>query len=434
MQQWTEEQMKSLIDDALKASSAGAAAVRIRRVDEGATRYANSEITQNVVHGDVTCEIEAAFDNKVGRCETNRLDRQSIAACVQRAEAIARVAPPDPEHMPPVAPSIVADTNAWFPATADYTPSDRACAIGRAVGVAERETMSGAGVFRTRGAATAFGNSAGHATYHEATDAAATFSATSPSSVGWAEGRSRDVAELSVERVAARAIEKAREGRSPRDIEPGRYEVILEPAALGELLFYFFWYQMDAKATDEGRTFLTAKRGRALAAPLVNLYSDPTQRGCATRPFDADGMPLHRVDWFKEGVLENLMYSRYWADHQHTHPTGQPTNLIMQGGQATLDEMIASTHRGLLITRFWYIRAVEPMRDLFTGMTRDGTFLIENGRLSGPVVNLRFNESPIRLLENIELLGEQRLTGEFLWMLMPFAKAKEFTFTSTTKF
>jgi len=426
--------LKNAVEAALELSTAHDKVARVVAAREGATRYANSAITQNVARADAELFVQVAYDSQVGRAATNRLDRGSIAACVARAEAMARVAPPDPEYMPPVRQAPITWADSAFPATAAHTPADRAEAIRRAVGVAAREGMSGAGVFNTRGSAAVVGNSAGHMVYYPSTDAYMTCSATAADSVGWAMGRVHDIGQLDAEAVARRAVEKARAGRHPRDLPPGRYDVILEPAAVAELLFYHFFHEMDAKATDEGRTFLTGKKGTRIAAPAVTVFSDPALPACPSRPFTDEGLPLHRVDWIRGGVLENLMYSRYWAKRQGVRPTGTPSNLVLAGGESAVEDLIRATRRGLLVTRFWYIRAVEPMRDLFTGMTRDGTFLVENGEVVGPVKNLRFNESVVRLLEHVERLGPQKVAGEYMWMLMPYLQAREFNFTSATRF
>jgi len=434
MDDWNKNRANEIVERALNASRADATIVRVRHVREGATRYANSEITQNVVHGDAALEVEAAFGAQVGRTATNRLDHDSLAACVERAEAIARVTPPDPEYMPPVEPSACPEVAISHPATAAFSPTDRAEAIRQSVALAEREGMTGAGVFSTHVLSTTVANSAGLFVHNEESDAFITFSATSSDNVGWAQGRVRDLRALDLAAIARRAIEKARAGRSPRDLSPGRYDVVLEPAALSELLAFFFVYQMDAKATDEGRTFLSGKRGFRIAASNINIFSDPTAAVCPSRPFTDEGMTLHRVDWLRNGVLKDLVTSRFWAKKHNLTPTGIPTNVVMEGGETSDEEMIRTTDRGLLVTRFWYVRAVEPMRDLYTGMTRDGTFLIEGGEIVGPVKNFRFNESAVHLLENIDLLGRQEIAGPWPWAAIPSVKARDFNFTSSTRF
>ena len=432
--EWDMGEMTAVVEHALETSRGTATVVRVRRRQEGATRFSGSEITQNVATSDATVDVEVAFDASVGAGSANQLDAQSVVACVRRAEAIARVAPPDPEYMPPVEPAPIPEVETWHDATAAFSPIQRAEAIRRAIAIAQAEGMAGAGILATRAEAMVVGNSAGHLAENQSTQATVTFSATSPDSVGWAQGRTHDVTALDVEAVARRAVDKARAGHSPRDVEAGRYEVILEPAATAELLAFFFWYQMDAKAADEGRTFLAGKKGSSIAAPKVTLFSDPTFAHAPTCPFTDEGLPMRRVDWIRRGVLENLSYSRYWAARQGVAPTGRPRNMILEGGPTSVEAMVRATKKGLLVTRFWYVRVVEPMRDLFTGMTRDGTFLIRDGEIVGPVRNLRFNESAVRLLRHVELLGEQELVGEWDAAYIPYLKARDFSFTSTTRF
>jgi predicted Zn-dependent protease len=337
--------------------------------------------------------------------------------------------------MPPVEPAATPDLDLWNDSTRNASPADRAEAVQRIVAVADREGLTAAGAISTSAIAVAVGNSAGQFVHQTETLAALACSATGPDSVGWAQGASRDFESLDVDRIVARAVEKARSGRNPREAPPGRYEVILEPAAVDTFLTFFFHYQMDARATDEGRTFLTGKKGQALVSPRVHLYSDPACPDCPARPFTAEGLPLRVTDWIRDGVLSNLVYSRYWAKEKSVEPTGTPTNLILGGGDSSVEDLIRSTHRGLLVTRFWYVRAVEPVRDLFTGMTRDGTFLIENGEIAGAVRNLRFNESPVHFLSEVEALGPREIVSERgSWRLMPYVKSRDFHFTSTTRF
>jgi len=219
--------------------------------------------------------------------------------------------------------------------------------------------------------------------------------------------------------------------RHPQEVPPGDYTVVLEPAALAELLAYMVW-SMDAKAADEGRSPFTGKEGTAIAHEQVTLQSLPTHPECPSLPFFDDGMPAPDVSWIERGVLKTLVYSRFWAQKQGKPFTGFPTNLILQGGQHSLEELIAQVEDGLLITRFWYIRYVDPMQLLLTGMTRDGVYRIQDGQVSHAVKNLRFNESPLVVLQNVRLLGiPQRVEGSFL---VPSAVVDGFTFSSTTTF
>ncbi len=434
MNNWKKETIQSLIDRALKASIADNTVVNVSGFQSGATRYANSEINQNVVRGDLTLSVEATFGASSGQSSTNVLKPDAIAACVKQAEDIARLTPPDPEYMPPVEPAEIEETDAWSEGTATATPTDRAAAIARAVTLADKKGLTGAGAFETGGWLRAMGNSAGHFVYGRNTSAELTFSATSDDSVGWAQGVSRDVSALDIESIAQRGVDKALNGRAPQDLEPGRYEVILEPSAVGSLISSFIWNQLDAKASDEGRTFMSGKNGAQIAAPLIHLYSDPHEAACPARPFNDEGMPLQRLDWIRDGVVKNLMYSRFWAKKQGRTFTGYPPNIIIAGGTTTTEEMIKSTKRGLLITRFWYIRSVDRMRDLYTGTTRDGTFLVEDGAIKGPVKNLRFNDSAVGLLSRVTAVGRPQLVSNWGMSYVPVIKASEFNFTSATKF
>lgn len=434
MSNWERERLESLVEVALGASGADTAVVRVSGFRQGATRFALSEINQNVVRADLSLTAAVAFGQSVGQASTNALSDAAVVACVKRAETIARRSPPDPEHMPPVAPTPLAAVATFDAATAEASPAARAETVGRAVAVADAAGATGAGSYTTQARVVAVGNSAGHRAYNRESEAVLAFSATAGDAVGWAEGATRVAARLPLEETAGRAVRKALDGAAPRRIDPGRYDVILEPAAVAELIGSFMWVQGDAKAADEGRTFLAGKLGTAIADARVDVYSDPTHADCPARPFDEEGMPLGRVDWIKGGVLENLSYSRYWAKKQGRAFTGRPSNLIIAGGDVPLEELVAGTKRGLLVTRFWYIRTVDPMRDLYTGMTRDGTFLIEDGKIAGPVKNLRFNESAIGMLSRVEALGPERTVNGWGLSRAPFVKAREFNFTSTTEF
>lgn len=218
------------------------------------------------------------------------------------------------------------------------------------------------------------------------------------------------------------------------DFEPGRYTVIMRPAAVAELLSFMFFDGFDAKASDEGRTFLRGKLCTKICGQNITLRSDASDPRCPGMPFQPDGLASPTITWIDKGVVTNLFYSRYWAKKQGKEASGVPSNFIMDGGDATVDEMIALTKMGLLITRFWYIRFVDSMVPLVTGMTRDGLFLIENGEVTRPIKYLRFNENPVDVLNRVEAMSAPERTGEYMGMLVPALKVREFNFTSTTKF
>jgi predicted Zn-dependent protease len=259
---------------------------------------------------------------------------------------------------------------------------------------------------------------------------------------GWAGAGLFDWSELDAAGLAALAIEKAERSRQPRDVEPGRWVTILEPTAVANMVGLMMG-NLGARAADEGRSFFSRvgggnKIGESFLDERVTIWSDPLDPRVFSAPFSGQGLPNRREVWVESGVLRTLAYDRFWAQRQDREPTGFVSGYYMEGGDATLDDMIRSTERGLLVTRFWYIRAVDPRTILFTGLSRDGTFMIENGRVSYPVKNLRWNESPIFMLSNIEMMGrpvrvspaESSDLSPAVWV--PPLKVKDFTFTSVS--
>jgi predicted Zn-dependent protease len=257
---------------------------------------------------------------------------------------------------------------------------------------------------------------------------------------GWAAADAQDWTRLDVRGVAQRAIEKARASRTPVAIEPGRYTVILEPQAVGDLVQLMIFY-MGAREADEGRSPFVkqeggSKVGEKIVDQRINIYSDPTDPQLLAQPFDGEGLPLGRQEWVKDGVLQQMYYTRFWAQRSNKPPTGFPSSVKMAGGAQSMDQLIAATERGVLVTRLWYLREVDPRTILYTGLTRDGTFLIENGRISKAVRNFRFNDSPLFLLNNLDALGQpQRLAGTEAGgdVVMPAVKSHDFNFTSLSE-
>jgi len=257
---------------------------------------------------------------------------------------------------------------------------------------------------------------------------------------GWAGADHADWGQLDFAGVSARAIEKARLSRNPVAVEPGRYTVILEPQAVGDLV-QLLANQLSARSADEGRSAFTKpgggnKVGEQIVDRRVTLFSDPADVQVLGAPFDGEGMPLRRQTWIENGVLKQLVYSRYWAQKQGRQPTGGAASVKLAGGTATLDEMIRSTPRGILVTRFWYLRPVDPRTVLYTGLTRDGTFLVEDGKITKSIRNLRFNESPLFMLNNLEMIGQPvRVAGTEQGgdVVMPPLKVRDFTFTSLSE-
>jgi len=436
MKTFDPKQFESILGLVLNQKKAEHVVVKARGMRQGASRFAGSQIVQNVALSDLTVEIEASFGSQVGTAKTNQLDRQSIGACLARAEEIARLSPPDPEFLPPVAPVPLPTLSTHVEATARCSPADRAEAIARALEATASANLVGSGLLSTTENAFAIGNSAGLVAFQRETEASLSFSASRDECAGRACGFSRDVRTLDGAGVARQAVSRALAAKNPREIPPGRYDVILEPDAVRELIGSFGWMQLNARETAEGRTALVGKQGSRVAGPEVELLSDPQWPGCQVRPFDEEGSLRKPTHWVRGGVLENLQSSRFWSKKTGAPFVGTPGNLIMKGKDTSLEAMIKSTRRGLLITRFWYLNPVDRMRDLYTGTTRDGTLWIENGEVVSGVKNLRFNDSALRVLSSIESLG--RVQTDSSWegylVCVPYLKVKDFQFTSVTGF
>jgi predicted Zn-dependent protease len=404
---------------------------------QASTRFADNAITQNVRQNNISLRVSCASGESHGSAVTNDLSDESLRSLVQRAQAIAKVSPPDPEYMPPVE---VAESKkypkveAYFEQTLGYDPLAKATDIAAAVKPVKAKNFRLSGAYSSGYGFGAFANSAGLRGYHRSTDGEIHATVLTPTGSGWAEKAANNVADIDVQDVVGRALKIAESSQDPADSEAGKYAAILSPPALAEMLMFMFWGGFDAKATDEGRTFLRGKLGAKVCGENVSLRSDPSDKRCPGSPFQHDGLTSPTLHWMRDGVVENLSYSRFWAKKQGKKPTGMPSNIIMEGGDTSVQDMIASTEKGVLITRFWYIRFVDPMVPLVTGMTRDGLFLIEDGRVTKPIKHLRFNVKLLELLSGVEALGEPVRTGEYISMLVPTVKVRDFNFTSTTKF
>jgi predicted Zn-dependent protease len=248
---------------------------------------------------------------------------------------------------------------------------------------------------------------------------------------GWVTRDYNDVNKFNSEEASKIAIDKALLSKEAQAIEPGKYTVILEPAAAHDLLQNML-FNFNARNADEGRSFLAkegggTKKGEKIVDERVTIYSDPLHPEVPAATWNGNGEPLNKTMWLENGIVKNLFYSRYWAEQKGVEPVPGPSNGIMVGGDASLEDLIKDTTRGILVTRFWYIRTVDPQTLLYTGLTRDGTFFIENGKIKHPIKNFRFNESPVIMLNNLEALGkQQRVNGN----LIPAMKVRDFTFTS----
>ncbi len=387
--------------------------------------------------------VQSSFGPKHAVVQTNDLSDESIQRVVAQSEALARLAPDDPEAMPALPAQQYVSVDSYFEATAAMSPAERAKAALTALEATRAaKDLQAAGYLVNGGNVNAIGNSNGLFAYHRSTFANYTLTVRTSDGTGsgWAAADHPDWSQVDFRAVGERAIGKARLSRNPVAIEPGRYTVILEPQAVGDLVQLIGNYS-DARSADEGRSPFVKqgggnKIGEKIVDERISLYSDPRDPQMLSQPFDGEGFPLARQEWIENGMLKQLIYSRFWAQKQGKTATGFPQSLKMTGGTASVDDMIRSTPRGVLVTRLWYLREVDPRTILYTGLTRDGTFLIEDGKVSKAIQNFRFNESPLFMLNNIEALGQPvRLAGTEQGgdVVMPAIKVRDFNFTSLSE-
>ncbi|MCY7378189.1 MAG: TldD/PmbA family protein [Gemmatimonadaceae bacterium] len=422
--------------------AADAARVNIGSGSRGNTRFAVNQASTGGDNYDTTVTVTAYAGRRSATSTTNQLDDASLRQAVQTAERLARLAPEDPEFLPELDAQRYEEGRNWSEATAALDPQGRADAVRAIAAPARQGGLLSTGYLDARIGATAVANTKGLVAYARATAAALTTTVRTADGTGsgWAGSAHHDWARIDAASLGARAAEKARASRNPAAVEPGRYTVVFEPTAVGNLV-QFIANALAARAADEGRSFFSKpgggnKLGMKVVDERITLLSDPFDADIAGAPFTGEGLPTRRSVWIENGVVRNLNYDRYWAQKQGVSPTASGGSLRMSGGSSSIDEMISSTPRGLLVTRFWYLRPVDQRTILYTGLTRDGTFLIERGKITRAVKNLRFNDSPVFMLNNVEALGTPvRVSasedgGPGQAVMVPPMKVRDFNFTS----
>ncbi|MBM3739727.1 MAG: TldD/PmbA family protein [Acidobacteria bacterium] len=445
----TQPECQRIFDIAWKAArSLGADDVELlfHSNEESLTRFANNAIHQNVSERGTGISVRPQAGLRTARAETNRLDAASIAAAVETAMAILRSRDEAPSLLPMAGPAPVPVIARFSQRTAAITPLQRAEAVRDVVAIARSAGQTAAGAFSVNQTADALINSRGVHCHHEQT--LATFSVTmmEESSSGWAKGSAVDIGDLDPAALAADASRRAVLSRNPREIDPGRYTVILEPAAVLDLAGQMF-PDFSGTAIEDQRSFLTDRMNQQVFGSNITITDDaghPLQSGT---PFDGEGVPRRTLQLVDSGVPREVGWSRSAAARHGLDPTGHGLplpndigdavmNVVIAGGSHTVDQMIRETKRGIWVTRFWYIREVDPYAKVMTGMTRDGTFLIEDGEVACGIRNFRFNQSLVEMLNNVEALGSPvRASGEeYMDMVVPAMKINGFNFTEVTRF
>jgi len=465
----TREQAADIFDRIRKLSTADEVEVLFSGGRFALTRFANNTIHQNVAEENHIVSVRTVFSGRTARASTNKFDDESLRQVVKASENLAKVQHSDPDLLPMpdareaegTADRSVRATQApsrYFEQTANITPEIRAEGVKKIVGVADKHKLTTAGIFSSSESIEGVFNSRGLSQWHKQTSAEVSITMLADDSSGWQKINSPDVANLDPQALAEVAAKKAIDSAHPREVQTGKWTVILEPSAVLDIVGFMFWDYSGMAILDQ-RSFLTGRIGAKLFGDNITIYDDVTHPWQSGSPFDGEGVRRQKVELVENGVVKRVVFARATAERMKRseyrdkvgpiQATGHgfalpnemgemPLNIVFApvADPQTIDQMIASTERGILVTRLWYIREVEPFEKMLTGMTRDGTFYIENGRVQDGVRNFRFNESLIHMFSNVEAMSTPvRACGdESFDMVVPAMKVRDFNFTEVTKF
>ncbi|MGE0479239.1 MAG: TldD/PmbA family protein [Phycisphaerae bacterium] len=461
----TQESFNRLAALALAAGTGDDVVVSVSESDGGTTRFANNQVTQNVHTRRRSVAVTAAFGQQRGSASTTDFSDDAVRDCVRRAEAVARAAPADPEHLPALSPQKYPLLASYRPETAAAGPERRLAAVREAIERCAVAKLEGAGIVSSSSSAEGVAAKTGLAAFERRTEAAFSLTATGPDSTGWVSNASRSFDDLGVTDRTQAAIEKAQRSAKPREIPAGRYTVILEPAAVAGLLGPLIG-ALDAKSYYKSTSPVAGKLGQPLIDPRLSLRNRPDHPQLLGDAFNSYGLPSDMHTWIDRGVLARLSYDRFTAQEHGVEPTfgldapyfwgentaanhglghgpetgtsGGATSSPPNGSGAvdSIDELIRGTRRGVLVTNFWYIRGVNPTDLTLTGMTRDGTFLIEDGHIASGLIHFRWHDSPLRVFNAVEAYTRpmDAITMERGKMLLPAMRIRDFNFSSVTRF
>ena len=419
----TEKETKRICDKVLTGTKADDAIVRVSASNTSHLRFAANAFSTSGSTRNLSVDLTVWIDQKQGSASANETDEASLKRLVEDAERLARLSPVDKEYLPTLGPQEYKPVNGYVEATENISLSSRANAVNRVIEACENARVIGAGFHRASGFATGMATRHGNFNYERSSSVSLSMTARTPDggSSGYFLRSHFDVDKLDVMRIGKEAIRKALDSREPRTLDPGSYTVILEPQAAADLLGPGLGGgSFTARSAEEGRSAFSAPGGKTrlgekIFDERVNIYSDPWHPEVPGSEDAQDGIPAQKIHLVRNGVLENLVYSRFWAKKQDKEPTPGPVNTIFESttSASSLEEMIKATARGLLIGRFWYIRGVDPRTIMLTGLTRDGVWLIENGKIQFPVRNFRFNQSIVQMLApgNVEMIGAPERVG-----------------------
>ena len=443
----TEAELRRLIDAGLAHSKADQTEILVFDGDESLTRFANNEIHQNVSQRDATLLTRVVFGKRIGVASLNNTSEEGVKQVIERASALAEHQVEDPDFQTLPGPQPGQKAGGYVEATAASTPEERAEAVGILVARAMEAGLVAAGAFSTEAGQMAIGNSLGVFSHHTTTEARLSAVLMSDTSSGYADQVTSDVREVDSDAVARIAVEKALRGKEPQSIEPGEYEVVLDEPAVCDIVDFLAYLGFGALAVQEGRSFMAGHIGEKVLGDNITVWDDGLAADTIPFPFDFEGVPKQRVDLVTNGIAKGLVYDTNTAlkdgvaSTGHGLPAGStfgpvPRNLFLAPGTASKEELIRSVKRGIFITRFWYTRTVHPLSITVTGMTRDGTFLIENGEIVAPVRNLRFTQSYVDALNHVDLLGKDAKLQKdmFAYNRVPALKIAKWNFTGITEY
>jgi predicted Zn-dependent protease len=436
---YSENDAQAILRKVIALSKADECSASLDGSIAGNIRYALNNVSTSGIVSNAVLEVEVAYGKRSGIATINEFDDASLARVVARAQELAHLAPENPEFMPAIARQTYKPSATFFDKTAAITPEYRAQVAADCIVPCRANKLVAAGFLDDSQSFSALANSNGNFGYQRSTslDFTCTVRTDDAQGSGWVARNVADVSQFNTPTEIQIAMDKAKRSASAKALEPGKYTVILEPAASADLLTYMI-RGFDAREADEGRSFMTKKGGgnklgEKVFDERVTLYADPVDPAAAVLPWDDDGLPRTHTPIVTKGVVDHLQYSRYWAKLKGKPEVGAFGNLIMTGGDKSTMDLVKTTQKGVLVTRTWYIRMVDPQTVLLTGLTRDGTFYIENGEIKYPIKNFRFNESPVIMLNNVEEFGKPvrvQPQESSIVMMLPPMKLREFTFTS----
>jgi predicted Zn-dependent protease len=433
------DRASQLLEETLAHAKADQAEVVIMVEDGAVTRFANSMIHQNLAESAARVSVRSVVGRRVGSATTNRLESEQLRATAERSAELARMQAENRDFVSLPAPAPITPVRVFSATTAASTPESRAALVADIVAMARQENCLASGALTIETSELIVGSTLGIRAYHPATHAHLNVVVSDDTSSGYGQWMGYDISRLDHRAVAWTAIEKCILGRRPAAADPRDYEVILEPPAVADLLMFLAWLGFGANAVEEGRSFMCDRFGQRITGDKISIWDDGLDPRGVPLPFDFEGVPKQRVELIKDGVANAVVYDSYYAYKQGKQSTGHalpapntygplPMNMLMGAGTASRDDMLRATKRGLLVTRFHYTNIVQPKETVITGMTRDGTFLIENGRLGEPVRNLRFTQSILGALDTVELIGSEPVLCDR--SVVPALKLGRFAFTS----